>query len=330
MKDSSIEKALRLLGVDNPQLHKRTGWVVSKCPLGPWRHDGGESSPEVFGVKKEPGDPLVKCFSCGFKGSFGDLVFQMRHLNKMNPQVEVPWGEVLQLVEEAEQSVELDLDSPDIEEMLFGTKEEPHYFPDWWLESFLPWNEISWARDYLAERNVPASIAAKFDLRADTKQRRVCFPVRDFNGALVGLHGRAIDKETEPRYRMYTFAGKNNPIFWLGEHWVDLSKPLVVVEGPFDLASVYRVYRNVASPLFADPNATKILRMADALEIITFFDHGTGGDTGRRKFEKVLGKDHVLTHIKPPEGFKDPGSMSPEQIAELLHGLVKLDDFLVD
>jgi hypothetical protein len=148
--------------------------------------------------------------------------------------------------------------------------------------------------------------------------------VRDFNGRLVGLHGRAIDDKAEPRYRMYTFAKQNNPIAWLGECWVDLGRPIVVAEGPFDLASIRRVYANVVSPLFANPSVDKVRRMSDALEWVTFLDRGVGGDKGRERIESALGKGHVIQHLHPPKGRKDPRDMSVEELVATLADLVSL------
>lgn len=326
MKTDATVQFLKLIGVENPQAHKRTGWVVGRCPLGPWRHDGGESSPEVFGAKVEAGDAHTNCFSCGWHGSMSDLLITMRHLNKQQHAVDVKWGDAFALVEKAEAESDLELDTPDIEEMLFGAKEADHVFPDWWLDSFPRWSDVKFARDYLTERNVPAVLADHLDLRADTQQRRVCFPVRDFQGRLRGLHGRAIDKGVDPRYRMYTQAGKNNPLIWLGEHEIDLTRPIVVVEGPFDLAAVKRVYRNVTSPLFSNPSFEKLHRMGDALEWITFYDRGTGGDAGRAKVDAALHKDHVIHHLQPPEGRKDPGDCSVVEIGNLLSPIAPLDD----
>jgi hypothetical protein len=113
---------------------------------------------------------------------------------------------------------------------------------------------------------------------------------------------------------MYKQAGHKNPIAWLGESWVDLDKPIVVVEGPFDLTSVKRVYANVVSPLFANPSWDKIRRMSDALEWVTFLDRGAGGDAGRARITKALGKDHLIHHAHPPQGRKDPGECSAEEI----------------
>ena len=148
--------------------------------------------------------------------------------------------------------------------------------------------DVGWARAYLKARHVSKALSALLDVRCDPSQRRICFPVRDFEGVMRGMHGRATDPEMEPRYRAYRHAGKMNPIVWLGEDWVDRNRPIVVVEGPFDLMSVKRVYANVVTPLFATPSYEKLMRMADALEWITFFDRGAGGDNGRARVDKAL------------------------------------------
>ncbi len=324
MTPDHVVKLLGLFGVHNASKTKRSGWVVSECALGPWKHDGGKSSPEVFGVKNGPGDPKANCFACGWHGTLGGLVIEMRHMNKAQPRIEADWGQAFALIEEAEVNDEFDFDIPGIEETMFGPKEGLHEFPEWWLDSFAGWSSVKWARDYLKTRNVSDEIATVLDLRVDTKEGRVCFPVRDFAGKLVGLHGRAVDEQREPRYRMYLQGGHNNPIVWLGEQWVDRSKPIVVVEGPFDLAAVLPVYGNVVSPLFSNPSVAKIKRMADAFEWITFYDRGAGGDAGREKVASVLTKDHTLHHLKPPKGFKDPGAMPHKMIAEMLSPIVQL------
>lgn len=331
MKKQQIREFLKLLGAKVPVSQSRAGWVVSNCPLCHWRHENGESSPEVFGVKIESGDSFCNCFACDFHGSQTDLVIEMRRLNKLDNHGEFGFKQALDMVMKAEEEMDLDaLDSPDIEEMLFGEGQQDHIFPDWWLSTFPAWDTVKFARDYVKERGIHPKVASMLDLRADTQQERLCFPVRDFSGNLRGLHGRAIHDGVEPRYRMYLQAKKNNPLIWLGEHWIDLDQPIVVVEGPMDLAHVMQVYRNVASPLFSNPNYLKINRIADALEVVTLLDRGTGGDKGREKLGGAL-KHSMVTHLKPPVQYKDPGDMPPEEIAELLadHVPLKKDDMLI-
>ena len=318
MKPDQIVQFLEIVGVTNANKHKRTGWVISRCPLGPWKHENGQSGPEVFGVKIESGDPHCLCFACGYHGTLGGLVQKMVGENKIKPMMTAKWGAARQLTDEAENEMDLDLDSPGIEEVLFGAKKALHEFPEWWLDGFPSAVTVGWACKYLQSRSVPKIVAAQLDIRCDPIEKRVCFPVRDFQHRLMGLHGRALDPDQEPRYRMYTQAKKNNPIVWLGETWVNLNKPIVVVEGPFDLTSVTRVYSNVVSPLFATPSNDKIRRMSDALEWITLFDRGAGGDAGRERVMKVLGPDHVIHHLHPPKGRKDPGEMTPSELTTIL------------
>lgn len=326
MKSERIVKLLKMLGSKVPLAQQRAGWYVASCPLAPWTHDGGIDKKPAFAVKQEGGDAFCNCFACGFHGRLSELVLEMRVRNKADHRMTVKWSEAEAIIEEAAAEDYLNLDSPDVEEMLFGPKQQPHVFPEWWLESFPPFTEVKFARDYLNERGVSEEVARRLDIRADTMQRRVCFPIRDFAGRLMGLHGRAVAPGVEPRYRMYLQAGRNNPIIWFGESWVDLEKPIVVVEGPMDLASVYRVYRNVVSPLFANPSIDKIRRMADALEWITFLDRGKGGDAGREKIARALHKDHVVHHIEPPKGRKDPGVCTVSELQELLAPLVNIDE----
>lgn len=323
MKRENVIKFLKLLGAKAPSSQPRAGWTVSECPLQAWNHDGGKSSAEVFGVKDEAGDAHANCFACGWHGKLSTLVLEMRHKNTVNPAVEVDWGKAFHMIEEAEEDTTLDLDFPDIEEMMLGKKNELHEFPIWWLESF-PWAwEAPAAVAYLKDRNVAENVWKLLGLRWDPIEQRICFPVLDFNGTLRGLHGRAIKEKVEPRYRMYQQAGRTNPIIWLGEHWVDVERPILVVEGPFDLARVIQFYPNTVTPLFANPSIEKLNRMADALEWVTLLDRGTGGNKGRERITKAF-PDHVIKHLFPPEHRKDPGAMTDQELVATLQQAVEI------
>jgi hypothetical protein len=328
VKQAQVIRFLQHLRAKVPSDQSRTGWVVASCPLAPWRHDSGEDKHPSFAVRQEAGDAFCNCFSCGFHGRQSDLLLEMRHLDRQAPQGGFAFGRAFELITEAEDGLDgIDLDTPDIEEVLFGKKSQPHLFPESWLASFPPWHAVADARAYLQQRCVSLAAASLLGLRVDTAQRRVCFPVRDFKGRLRGLHGRAIDAGTTPRYRMYTHQGRNSPLIWLGENWVDLDRPIVVVEGPFDLLSVYRCYRNVVSPLFVNPSMAKMRRMADALEWLTLFDRGKGGDLGRARVSRKL-PDQLVRHAWPPKHRKDPGEMTMEEVGELLQDHVQLDAIL--
>lgn len=330
MKKDLTVQFLEAVGATVPKSQPRTGWVISDCPFGPWKHENGKSAPTVFGIRTTPGDAHANCFSCGWHGSLSDIPLELYALHKQNPHVTIDFKTANALSLKAQEEFELDLDTPDIEQMLFGEKKDLHIFPNWWLESFPVWSEIPWACQYLASRSVGAGVADYLGLRVDTNEKRVCFPVYDFKERLVGFHGRSVEENPTLRYRMYLQGGHHNQIVWLGEHWVDFEKPIVVVEGPFDLAAILPVYSNVVSPLFANPSFDKLKRMAPALEWITMYDRGKGGDAGREKVTEALGSDYIVHHLKPPEGRKDPGSMTRKEIYSTLSEVLPKSLLVVD
>jgi 5S rRNA maturation endonuclease (ribonuclease M5) len=325
MNLDALRKLLTLIESKPPIAQSRAGWLIAPCPLRFWRHDNGTDKNPSFAVKKESGDAFTHCFSCNWSGSLSALAYEIRHNNKQSPALDIDWAEYSALLDELSVSEFVDLTAWGSVEDVYANKVQSREFPQWWLDSFPAWSEVPFARDYLKKRGVTDTVAALLDIRADTHQRRVCFPVRDFNGRLMGLHGRAVDPGVEPRYRMYLQGGKNNPIVWLGESWVHTHKPVVVVEGPMDLASVMRVYRNVVSPLFASPGAEKIKRMLLATEMVIFFDRGKGGDAGRAAFKKTLSKSNVLTFPEVPPHRKDPGEMTVDELKEALAPYVTFD-----
>ena len=326
MKPDRVVAFLKALGVNNGSTGKRAGNVVSRCPLGPWNHTNGVSSPEVFGVKLEEGDPRCNCFACDYKGTLGKLIQTMKGLQVTDPRdVQLDFKTAVTLVGEAEETANYDVDSiPGIEERLAAGANAYHEFPQDWLDTFPAAWSVPFARKYLFARNVPQWLATMLDLRADPMQKRVCFPVRGLDGKLYGLHGRAVDKGVEPRYRMYQHEKRTNPLIWLGENWVDTDKPIVIVEGPFDLLSVRRVYPNVVSPLFANPPFEKLKRMADADEWITLLDHGAGGDKGRERIDDAMGAKRIIKHLFPPHHRKDPGECTKLELIDLLAPHVQL------
>ena len=74
MKPDRVVQFLEAVGVTNAQKFKRAGWIISRCPLGPWKHADGVSGPEVFGVRLEQGDPFCRCFACNHHGTLGGMI----------------------------------------------------------------------------------------------------------------------------------------------------------------------------------------------------------------------------------------------------------------
>ena len=189
MKRESVFAFLKLLGAKVPVSQNRSGWVVSACPLQHWNHQGGESSVEVFGVKLGPGDSFSNCFACGWHGTQTDLIIEMKRLNKAIPQGKFKFSEALGMVMQSEDSMELEgLDTPDIEEILFGgAGSAGSVFPESWLSTFVSWNQVAFAREYLFVRGIGEQVADLLDLRADTRGNAGVFSCQGFQWSFAGI-----------------------------------------------------------------------------------------------------------------------------------------------
>lgn len=304
-------------------------WVQLKCPFAPYRHEKGTDNNPSFGLSITPGgQSWGHCFSCNWHGDLNTLVFSLKHLEGDNSKLLHDLKTALQLIaNEEEDAVESAFDFSTA--VTSGDDDGDNPFPQWWIDSFQPASENGNAVSYLHSRGVPLSVADAFDLRWDGTQKRVCFPVRDYKKQTRGLHGRAIVAGVEPTYRMYTYQQKNNPIVWLGEHWIDPEKPIVVAESCFDIAAVYRVYRNVICPLTAAISEAKIKRLIklDGYHYVTMFDPDKAGKQAEEKFKKVL-KPKICKNITLDPALGDPGNHSTTDLAALLADYVDLDPVL--
>lgn len=316
-----------------PEL-SRAGWVTGSCVFAKWKHAGGVDTHPSFGIKiGENKKSIAKCLSCGWGGDLEDMILELSMLLHKHPDSRYELGKALQLIATGEPEVsDYPQDIPD-----YGEKYEAEgvfAYPETWLDSFRSATLFPEAVEYLQARGFDASTIHTHDLRYDPKQRRIGVQFRDFKGRLMGLQGRSIDENNPVRYYFYKYGEHMNMHCWLGEHAVNLDKPVVLVEGPFDYMSVHRVYPNVMASFTSGLGMRKINRLKDCAEIITFYDIGMGGDAARATLSgkgpgntrmavrKAL-KGIPMSHIIPTKEQDDPGAMSAEEIRDCLNEHVK-------
>lgn len=304
----------------------RTGWVLGHCPLY-WRHGGWDEHPSfAIRVSTPKKKSIGKCLSCGWGGDLTDLLYTMKgHLqHQPNELVDLPTAFKI-VNQDAEEFID-GLPIPDYED-----KEavEEHVFPETWLKTFAPIHKFPEALAYCYKREVTPPMLDALDVRFDPIQRRICFPVRDVQGRLMGMQGRAIDPDNALRYFQYGYNGDRNAHVWMGEHTADFDSPLILTEGPFDLASLARVYPNVVASFTTGLSQRKLSRIGDAAELITFYDYGKGGDAARKIIRQKYGGRIPITDVVPEEHEGDAGDMSVQSIALALQGMVPLPSDLI-
>jgi len=303
----------------------RNEWQEGRCPF-VWKHGGIDNHPS-FGIKaNQKGKSICKCWSCGYGGDLQDLVMDLKIGIKKNPSYVdgYDFRAALQLI--AHELDDVEFDPSAIPEYGIHAESTIIYFDEDWLATFKSALSFKHARDYLHGRGVSDKMIEYLDVRYDSSQQRVCFPYRDAKGRLLGVQGRSIDPNNTLRYFQYGFKGKRNGIVWMNEDKVDFDRPVVLVEGPLDLTSVLRVYPNVLASFTSGLSVGKIKRVSNAVEVVSLYDYGNGGEAARAALDKILGRV-PRTHLIPTEIQDDAGNMSISEVSALLEQAVKLKYF---
>jgi len=290
------------------------------CPLAAWRHDTGIDRNPSFGVyvhEKKPSRAF--CFSCGFTGDLMDVVLEIKQNTGKSDQIDFKQAMRLAEADGTKEGLELAYYTE------AKTDKDIYFFNEHWLSSFMSCVDSEDGLNYCLKRGVPTWVVRELGLVYDSSESRVCFPIRDFDGRLVGLHGRSTNDNVQPVYRMYTDTypvkgGRTNPDCWFGESTVQLDYPVVVVESVFDYARVYEVYKNVVCPLTASVNERKILRLQDSLFLIKMMDADKAGRSLSYKLKKTL-LNVPQKDIYLPEG-KDPADLTSSQVRKYIKSVL--------
>lgn len=319
------EKIFALLDLVGAKHAVKTGqWVKASCPLAWVRHEKGTDSNPSFGIKIEAtGKSICNCFACNVKGELSTLLTELLfEIHKGNgPKLKL--AEAFKLVEQENEAGYFDHG-----DWHPGHKDERQVvlWPESWLASFHPAVNVPRAMKFLHSRGIHVKLAKELDLRYDSAGDMVGFPMRTAEGKLAGMRGRLIEPAGDFRYYDYRWKGVSNTgLVWLGEDKADLAKPVVVVEGPFDYAAVFPVYRHVLANLSTGLSERKARRLATAVEVLVFFDNDKAGDLAGIELRKHIGKATVLRWVKyPDKHVKDPGDMDRAAIFSALSQYVTI------
>lgn len=306
------EKVVELLSALGGQVTAKTSnWVTCRCLFAEWNHDGGVDNHPSSGMSVKAGESKYNCFSCGEGGTAYEVYKKLKFLYGDEVPQKVNFKKAMGIIDSDD--YDEDLDFPDYEEeinkapLLLSPFDESlfHKFP------------TAYTHPYVVVREISEALAKQIDIRLDFDRCRILFPIRDWDGVLMGIHGRTFLEDVEPRYFSYPCNGKRNPSVWMGEDHTDLDEPIILVEGQFDYAKVRVHYDNVLSGQTTQVSEEKMKRIAGASELITIFDQGVGGEKGRERISDYF-SDIPVTHLIPPEPYGDLGNMPDAEVYALL------------
>ena len=170
----------------------------------------------------------------------------------------------------------------------------------------------------LTDRGFDIDTLKYFEVCYSDKKRRVVIPVRDESYKLVGMIGRAIDNEQEPRY-LYTNGFKRAKVLF---NLCNAKKydSVIITEGSLDAIKIHQAgFPNVIATLgskISENQYDLIRKYFD--EIIAFPDADDAG--------QVMGRDIMVScrgrrvrWAECPDGRGDPGDMTASEISDAVN-----------
>lgn len=286
---ASVEKSvIELLESQNIGIHNKSSTELSiLCPF----HDN-RNSPSLY-INTSTG--LWQCFnpSCGSKGNFRQLYRSLTGksygrdwaLDPVNLQKELDLS--LIPVKEEEISIDSTMIDYDSEEIVL--------------------------MEYMIDRGFNVNTLKYFEIGYSRIKERITIPIRDYQYKLIGIIGRAIHDWQDPKY-LYNKGLRRGEILFNIQNAKKFDE-VIVCEGSLDAVKVHQSgYPNVVSTLGAKITRDQVRMMRRFFDsIIIFSDADSAGYEMRDAIiDGCRGKNMQLMEI--PEGLKDPGDMSEEQI----------------
>lgn len=284
--------------------HKLVRNVVCKCPWRHTKHDVSEpTSGRSFSVKIEKDGPSVYyCYACGARGVLISLVSQFDVFSDEEKEA-IATLERMDLkgkVHRSRNKFQTLLAPPPEKECV--TKDEAEFVP---FAGKIP--------DYAAERGLSYETCKKLGLGFDEDDQRLVFPIRCRpEGKLIGMVGRAIHPDQQPRYMNYWGFQKN----WLYREEQVVGKRAVVFEGPVDTALAFQKgVEEAVGLLGARATDGQIETLATFEEVIICLDGDAAGYEGTKYIARQLfGRCRLKMVVSPPG--EEPSELDEEKLRE--------------
>jgi len=348
MDVGEIRQFLHALGCQ--KISVGTKWVRSTCPMG-HLHAGGKDRQPSFAICIDPGDESnCRCQACGIYGGLIPLVWRISADGRR------PRPDLFDfLVKHNQMDVEkLDLDPPepapdDLEGQIRAARKyvpnpkrkSKFVHPDDEPQAEVPEDVLrqmiadmpDYVLDYLTRKPDPIMgvdgrgleplTIAEWELGWHKVNRRVCIPIRDEDGKLVAISGRAFEDQ-QPKYLHSRF--KRDRVLF-GEHKHDATvRSGSLFEGFFQTIYTWQYgYVNTLARMgthLSRQQSEKLVRWFDHLLIVP--DGDAAGRNSAEQIRDTLAALEIDGHrieqidIAPMPNKKDADTLKPEKLIEVM------------
>lgn len=324
-----VEEFLNELGIRNISKRGQQYWF--SCPLD--GHMGLDSTPSA---SMEIGTTRVHCFGCGFSGNAVSLLakiegvsnlkarkwlrerFNMLHYLENTENFSNILKKKLERMENREKKVRVQKHSIILDEQ----ESERRYIN--WYEVWDAWQgkmDYAYPLAYMLDRAFHPDTLTKWGVGWDMISQRICIPIRDEYGNLVGFKGRAVD--FLPKYLVlggdeYGFETYNVSKVLFGLHeakeHIEEQNEMILVEGELNAIALHQAGFNnvvgISGRTLSDDQEALIKKYTDCVTFI--FDEERDTMNAARSLEKSV-------RVKvTPEHDKDPADMTRDEMQALL------------
>jgi len=348
MDEAQVERLLGLIGCYN--LKRRGTWINASCPFAAQRHRKGSDRTPSFGISIAPDSVShFQCFSCGINGDLAPLVWGLGRRRGYGRWYEQAAKLVMQespSLYEIERRIAL-IEGRELPKVTARLKKIPT--TTWGSASVsggraaLSLDSLSYpilpekrarqldplpdrARDYLTgpRRHLNATTLALWGVGWLSYQKRVALPIRDWNGKLVGITGRCLDREVdgcwqpEQKPKFLHSKGFNKAYFLFGEHLVERGLPGILLEGHFDAMYLRQMgYPNAVAVMGSALNQVQVEKVVTMFSEVTIFPDGDEpGRLAATRWEHAL-KGRKKVRVLSPEDGNDPDDHDADELADL-------------
>lgn len=319
--EAIVELGSLLYGVSGNKHKVLQKNVLLRCPFAPYKNEHAHDVDvhPGFSVAIAPdGTSVCHCFTCKEGGS---LLFTMTRLQEISGNAfsaALSWTQEHEspepLVKLHRTHLENEADSLESQSThKLASKSLPALVVKW--QKLIP--------KYLLKRGLTRKEIKAWELGYDPDKKRATFPIRNINGQLVAVYGRALLANQTPKYWLYTHLSAEITNYFYGEHLLDLTRSLstgiILTEGPMDCIKMNRVAQNVLALCGTNVTPERRQRLKEWGEPVTLcLDNDPAGISAMQKIAKAINK--VVPNVYRiilPQG-KDPWDCTEDELKAAL------------
>lgn len=307
-----------------------SGWLRATCPFARWKHAKGQDLKPSFAISIAPGNVShFKCLSCGMKGDMLQFAWKLETMSaRKHPELVafIQRTNTVSLASIRETLAKSTYAAPpprDVAGIQLSAREskfvgELPLMDESVLDAYVrPEGPVL---EYLInKRGLTEHTIGAWDLLWHPNSRRIGIPIRDCQGRLVAVSGRAFSDSQHPKY-MHS-KGFHRDYYLYGEHLLTEQPGQVgiLVEGFFDVIKLWQFGYDNAVAMFGSYlskiQLEKLVKFFSRLIVVPDGDV-PGYEAADRIKEQVTPRMRCRVTPTPP-GY-DPGDFTLEMAEALL------------